>query len=390
MTKPTQNIKHLGQVFTPPEIVRFMLELRRNKGRTLEPSAGNGAFFTSLKEAGEQCVGIEIDEQIAPTGVVTMDFFAYPTSERFDTIIGNPPYVRHQDIPASTRPLLDTSLFDKRSNLFLFFIEKCIRHLNPAGELIFIVPREFAKLTSAKKLNARLYREGSVTDFFETGDDRIFGIHTPNCAIFRFEKDRLDRQMRDGRVFHEVAGQLMFLRQNYTLPLSDIFEVKVGGVSGADDIFTHPDGNLEFVCSYTAQSKKTRRMLYDCQHPHLLTHKARLLARRVRKFDESNWWQWGRLYPVNNHPRIYVNGKTRNQKPFFLHSSPHFDGAILALFPKNPAISESELEKAVQMLNEAVNWYDLGFVCDGRYMFTQRSLQNCLLPANFQQFMQGD
>ncbi|MDR0234046.1 MAG: class I SAM-dependent methyltransferase [Zoogloeaceae bacterium] len=364
-----------------------MLKLRRNSGRILEPSAGNGAFFTPLQQEGGECVGIEIDERVAPAGALRMEFFAYPVTAAFDTIIGNPPYVRHQDIPATTRLLLDFSLFDKRSNLFLFFIGKCIRHLKPGGELIFIVPRELAKLTSAKKLNAWLYEQGSITDFFETGDARIFGGHTPNCAIFRFEKGRFDRRMHDGRAFYETAGQLMFLRQDYTLLLSDVFDVRVGGVSGADDIFEHPDGSLEFVCSHTAQTGKTRRMIYGVQHPHLNAHKERLLARRVRKFDESNWWQWGRLYPLNDRPRIYVNGKTRNPEPFFLHPSPHFDGSVLALFPKNTALSGVELEKAVRMLNHAVDWYDLGFVCDGRYLFTQSSLQNCRLPADFQQLM---
>lgn len=35
----------------------------------------------------------------------------------------------------------------------------------------------------------------------------------------------------------------MFLRNDYPLPFSDVFTVKVGGVSGADEIFTHPKGN---------------------------------------------------------------------------------------------------------------------------------------------------
>jgi adenine-specific DNA-methyltransferase len=52
------------------------------------------------------------------------------------------------------------------------------------------VPREFIKLTAAKKLNAWLYEQGSITHFYETGDTRVFGEHTPNCAIFRFEKGR--------------------------------------------------------------------------------------------------------------------------------------------------------------------------------------------------------
>jgi adenine-specific DNA methylase len=92
-------------------------------------------------------------------------FFAYPTTEQFDTIIGNPPYVRFQDVAVDTKKKLKSQLFDSRSNLFLFFIEKCVRHLKPGGELIFIVPREFIKLTAAKKLNAWLYAQGSITHF---------------------------------------------------------------------------------------------------------------------------------------------------------------------------------------------------------------------------------
>ena len=34
------------------------------------------------------------------------------------------------------------------------------------------------------------------------------------------------------------------------------------------------------------------------------------------------------------------------------------------------------------MLN-LVDWAELGFVCDGRYLFTQRSLQEALLPESF-------
>ena len=33
------DVAQLGQVFTPPNVVAFMLDLCRNKGRVLEPSA---------------------------------------------------------------------------------------------------------------------------------------------------------------------------------------------------------------------------------------------------------------------------------------------------------------------------------------------------------------
>ena len=385
-----RNIEQLGQVFTPPTVVNFMLDLCRNKGRALEPSAGDGAFFQLLKERQPDCVGIEIDDEVAPAGIEIRDFFDYPISEQFDTIIGNPPYVRFQDVAVDTKNRLKSDLFDARSNLFLFFIEKCVHHLKPGGELIFIVPREFIKLTAAKKLNAWLFAQGSITDFFETGDTRVFDEHTPNCAIFRFEKGRMDRQMTDGRRFVEVDGQLMFLRDDYSVRFADLFTVKVGAVSGADQIFTHPKGNMEFVCSKTVETGETRRMLYGIKHPHLEKHKTELLARRVKPFDESNWWQWGRAFPINLHPRIYVNGRTRKPEPFFLHDCHSFDGAVLALFTKNQRMPRRELIECTMLLNKEVDWQELGFVCDGRFLFTQRSLQTCLLPEKFTRFLPSE
>lgn len=377
-----RDVARLGQVFTPPEVVERMLALRRNTGRALEPSAGDGAFSSRL---GKDAVAIEYDARVAPPDARVMDFFAYPASERFDTIIGNPPYVRYQDIAPETRELLDGKLFDGRSNLYLFFIEKCVRHLAPGGELIFIVPREFIKLTAARRLNAFLFREGTITDFIETGDSSIFGAYVPNCAIFRFERGRMDRRMSDGRRFAEVNGQLMFLSGEYTVPLAELFDVRVGAVSGADEVFRHPKGNMEFVCSRTAETGETRRMIYGVRHPALEPHRERLLQRRVRHFDESNWWLWGRQHHVSSAPRVYVNAKTRRRAPFFLHECRNYDGSILALFPRDPAI---DLERAVELLNGAVDWDELGFVCDGRFLFSQRSLQTCMLPAAFAELTQ--
>jgi len=382
-----RNVEQLGQVFTPPKVVEFMLALCGNRGRALEPSAGDGVFFELLKERHRDCVGIEIDPRVAPPGAEIRDFFDYPLTEQFETIVGNPPYVRFQDVAVDTRKRLKSRLFDARSNLFLFFIEKCVRHLKPGGELVFIVPREFIKLTAARKLNAWLYEQGSITHFYETGDTRIFGEHTPNCAIFRFEKGRMDRHMADGRRFTEVDGQLMFLRDDYGVRFADVFTVKVGAVSGADSIFTHPKGNMEFVCSKTVDTGETRRMLYGVKHPHLEKHKEALLARRVIHFDESNWWQWGRAFPINLHPRIYVNGRTRRREPFFLHDCNAFDGSVLALFTKNRGIPRRDLIECTLMLNKEVDWQELGFVCDGRFLFTQRSLQTCVLPGRFSRFL---
>jgi adenine-specific DNA-methyltransferase len=265
-------IATLGQIFTPQAIVDCMLTLMRNQGRVLEPACGNGAFLKHLPDA----LGIEIDPRHAPLGAEAMNFFELSKDEFFATIIGNPPYVRYQDISPGTRRLARGSVLDRRANLYLFFIEKCLRHLEPGGELIFITPRDLLKATSAIPLNRLLYAEGTITDFIDLGDSRLFGEVTPNCAIWRFQKGELSRHTRfaalnqstvtDGlrqppwekRRFVEADGHLLFTRHAYPLHLSDIAFVKVGAVSGADEVYTSGiHGNRDFVCSSTATDGKT-------------------------------------------------------------------------------------------------------------------------------------
>lgn len=379
------NVASLGQVFTPPAIVARMLALRRNKGRVLDPACGNGAFSKQIPG----CVAIELDPVHCPHEAKNIDFFAYPEAQKFSTIIGNPPYVKARDILPATRSHVRSRLLDGHANLYLHFIEKCVRQLEAGGELIFITPRDFLKATGAKKLNTWLFDYGTITDFEDLGDAKIFADATPNCAIWRYEKGNLSHKLNDGRRMTQSGGQLMFARGIYNVPLQEVFVVKVGAVSGADEIFSEPEfANTDFVCSHTATSGATRPMIYlDAQGPiaYLEMFKQRLLARRVTKFDESNWWKWGRRHFVSNSPRIYVNQKTRNARPFFRHTCNNYDGAVLALFPHRSELSTAQLKRLTELLND-VDWNELGFVCDGRYLFAQRSLAHALLPESFLEF----
>ena len=385
------DVATLGQVFTPPEIVERLLAMCRNRGRTLDPACGDGAFSARIPG----CVAIEIDAAHCPPGALNIDFFAYPESEQFATIVGNPPYVKARDIRPETALRLRSDLLDGHANLYLHFIEKCVRHLRPGGELVLITPRDFLKATGAAQLNAWLFDQGSITDMIELGDAKIFSGALPNCVIWRFEKGNLTRRLSDGRRMRLVGGQLLFTRGIYSVPLASVFSVKVGGVSGADEIFANDTlGNADFVCSRTAQTGELRRMIYldglapDARSQAALAwleqHKARLLARKVTRFDEGNWWCWGRRHFASDAPRIYVNHKTRNPRPFFLNACNNYDGAVLALFPQ---AQSADLRQLADMLNE-VDWAELGFVCDGRFLFAQRSLAHVLLPEDFARFAQ--
>lgn len=397
------NIETLGQVFTPTQITDFMINLVKNGKKILEPSAGNGVFVKELNKKGYvNITAIEIDNRFCKKNkFLCCDFFDFSIQNKFDTIIGNPPYVKYNKIIKTTKEKIlnnkeinFSKIFDNRTNLYQYFIYKAILHLKNKGELIFITPREFLKATSSIKLNEFIYNFGTITDFIDLGDKKIFDKALPNVVIFRFEKGNFNRKtkyyneldIKDYTLknFIHYNGQLFFLTEKYDVKFNDIFYVKVGGVSGADKYYEHQDG-IDFVCSYTAKTGKTKKMIYNIYHPHLEQFKDKLLNRRIKKFNENNWWEWGRKYYISNKPRIYVNCKTRNKNPFFIHPCKAYDGSILAIFPKKQ-VTESTLEKMKQYLNE-INWEELGFYTNGRFLFSQRSLENSLLPHKFKEFL---
>lgn len=378
-----------GQVFTPDLIVERMLSMRQNKGTVLEPSAGIGVFWKAI----EGCVGIEIDKDICPIGCLNQDFFTYPTSNKFDSVIGNPPYVAFKNILDITKEnLFSYCNLGEKANLYLYFIRKCFDHLNEGGEMIFITPREFVNATSSRSLNELLYNHGTITHFFDEGEKRIFLDAQPNCCIWRYEKGNMSHttETYSGVKSNKlINGQLLFTNLVYSVKFSDVFLPKVGGVSGMDEIYTSEQGNYDFVVSSTNTTGKTRRMIYDDEQPHALLIKHRLLLknRKIKSYSDYDWWTWGRPMMTSESNRIYVNHKTRSDRPFFIHQCKNWDGSVLALFLRNQLADRIELTK---MLNESVNWSELGFKVGGRYIFNQKSLQNSLLPECFKKFRGTD
>ena len=137
-----------GQYFTIGLIADFMVRLiSHSKGsKVLEPSCGKGVFLDYLLENGfNDITAYEIDPSLGKKYdfIEHKSFISVPTSEKYDVIIGNPPYIRWKNLETELKQELETNAlwkkyFNSLCDYLFIFILKSIEHLKENGELIFI------------------------------------------------------------------------------------------------------------------------------------------------------------------------------------------------------------------------------------------------------------
>ena len=145
--------KKMGQYFTiSDDLQQFVFDKVKHKGSLiLEPSFGAGHLLKKFKDANADypIICYELDSTITPTisfnahqTIIYGDFTTQRMTQKFKTIVGNPPYVKQST-----------------GNLYIKFIELCFELLDADGEIIFIVPSDFIKLTSASSLIDAMIKE---------------------------------------------------------------------------------------------------------------------------------------------------------------------------------------------------------------------------------------
>lgn len=246
--------KNLGQVMTPAKIAEQMVGLRRNKGSVLEPSCGQGVFLKLIPEAD----GCELVKDLVPKTLkdrVAIGDFLTTDLSQYDTIIGNPPYVR-----GKTLDLKATDLVGAKANLYLHFIDKCFRLLSPGGELIFIVPTNLFNGSWGAKLRQRMYDSGSFTDVWWNIEADWDNAAVETC-VFRYEKTKGLPCNFDGanRSVFCSSGFISFPTFQPVGRLGDLFKVTVGAAPKAalktdsGIALEHFDGKVEHYSSDTSK-----------------------------------------------------------------------------------------------------------------------------------------
>ncbi len=128
----------------------------------------------------------------------------------FDAVIGNPPYVRIQELGRELAEYCRRRYATAKGSfdVYIPFLERSLELLARNGRLGFIVPNKLLKLDYGQPLRARLAREGLVEEVIDFGDAQLFpGATNYTCILV------LDRMGHDGFAYRRVRGRAPDVRR---------------------------------------------------------------------------------------------------------------------------------------------------------------------------------
>lgn len=321
-----------GGFYTPKPIADFILNWAINGDLNydiLEPSCGDGIFLKQIKENRfkyNSITAIEYDRSETEKAnnihlpnkyVLNEDFhtFCNATKQKFDLVVGNPPYIRYQYFDRSQQMEAE-KIFDKAklkysklTNAWVSFVVGSSLLLKEKGKIGFVLPAEILQVSYAKTLRdylSHFYNKINIVSFKKlvfpdiqqevilllceknkTNKhyiehielENIENLKKINVLSFKSSKKKVDFKSNKWTFYFLEQREIDFIeevsKENSIPKIGDFACVEVGITTGSNEFFTVP---LSVVEKYQLQPFAKQ-----------------LVGRSVQvnsvKFTYDDWWQ---------------------------------------------------------------------------------------------------
>jgi hypothetical protein len=196
------------QVDTPPSVVeavwRQVLRRRKTVGTVVDYGAGDGRFARLGKF--KSYIGYEIDchrwsDSDLPAGATLVNQCAFEhLAEDADVCVGNPPYVRNQDLPRGWRQRA-AEILRKRSgiglsglaNAWQYFFLLSLVSTKADGLVALVIPYEWVSRPSAASIREYIRTNGWGVEVYRMRDETFPRVLTTSSITIIDKADRRGR-----------------------------------------------------------------------------------------------------------------------------------------------------------------------------------------------------
>ncbi|MBO6124896.1 MAG: class I SAM-dependent methyltransferase [Bacteroidaceae bacterium] len=233
-----------GAYYTPPAIASFILHWGINgstNADVLEPSCGDGVFLEQMAReqmAFHHITAVEYEaaeaEKARAIGlhdseVINSDFhrFCLDTEQRFNLVIGNPPFIRYQYYDEGQQELAG-EIFKKAglkrsklTNAWVTFVVGCSLLLKEHGKMGFVVPSELLQVTYAQQLRkylARFFNKINIISF----ENLVFEEIQQEVVLLLCEKNGTDEHLIEHIEVKDTEGLQALDPHRLNLPTKQI------------------------------------------------------------------------------------------------------------------------------------------------------------------------
>jgi adenine-specific DNA-methyltransferase len=312
---PVGDRKFNGAFFTPDYIIDFIInEIQPKENDTnLDPSCGCGAFLVGLtdyykrtfnkpikKIIKENIFGSDILEYNIHRTKLILTIYALQNGEQlkdsdfnlyhqdslranwkisFDNIVGNPPYVKFQDLTDDNRNHLAkhfTTVEGGTFNLYFAFFELGYKLLKATGKLGYITPNNYFTSLAGEALRKYFQHQKCVTRIIDFSHKKVFDAQTYTAITFLSKQqneaityDRIKEQQTPEAFVANANGSPNYLenlnvkkwrllktdeQQNIKTietigkPIGKLFDICVGIATLKDEIFFIDGNNKKNGC----------------------------------------------------------------------------------------------------------------------------------------------
>lgn len=302
LIKNATSEKLRGGFYTPEKIATFMLKWAINGSTNsdiLEPSCGDGVFLEQLKENKHKynsITAIEFDKveakkadkiELKKKKIITSDFHKYcnETGDKFDVVIGNPPYIRYQYFDEiqqkEASKVFDRAglKYSKLTNAWVSFVVGASLLLKENGKIAFVLPAEILQVSYAIQLRefiATFYNKINIVSFeklvfpdiqqdvvlllCEKNNSQTHQIehlevrdadslNNIDVTLLKSPKKKIDYKNNKWTFYFLEQKEIDFLEEIANFKklntIGDYANVQVGITTGSNDFFTVESGIVE-------------------------------------------------------------------------------------------------------------------------------------------------